>query len=807
MAQLTLQQAIELAMQMYGSGKFADAEQLCRQIIVVNPAHGDALQLLGVLARHAGRNDIAADLLRQAVSMAPRSASAQFNLGSALRVLQKLEDAVAAYRQAIAIEPGFAEAWCGLGMALREQKNFHESVAAYEHAVGIKPDFAEAYVNLGNARRELKQIDEAIAAYGRAIALQPRTAQAHAGLAAALADKGLHDQVIAACRRGIGIGPALPETCFILGNALKLSGRLDDAVAAYRQAIAMNPGYATALNGLGTALKERGDVADAIAAFRTAIAVAPEDAEAWHNLGSALLDNGQSEEAIIACRKAVMLDPNSAEALSNLGCALCEKAQYDDALAALRRAIALKPFLAVAHSNLGNVLKNQGRIEESVIASREAVRLEPFNSRFHSSLLFSLHHHPGLDAREIAEEHRRWNLQHALPLEKFTAQHSNDPQPDRRLRVGYVSPDFRAHVVGRNILPLFRRHDHGQFEIVCYSGVAKPDAMTTEFRTCADLWRDVAGMDDGKLAVLIAEDCIDILVDLSLHTTDNRLLVFARKPAPVQVTFAGYPASTGLTAIDHRLSDPCLDPSGGDDSVHSEKTIRLPGSFWCFDPLEHADLCPNPLPAISNGFVTFGCLNNFSKINDPLLSRWAKVLRQVANSRLLLLAAEGSHRRRTAELFGREGVDPSRIEFADPRPPREYLQLYHRFDIGLDSFPYTGHTTSLDSLWMGVPVVTLVGQTTVSRAGWSQLSNLGLTELAAHDEQAFLKIAVKLALDPSRMAQLRSTLRRRMEQSPLMDALKWTRGIEAAYRQIWRSWRKHSNFRTPAEFRSSNLLS
>jgi predicted O-linked N-acetylglucosamine transferase (SPINDLY family) len=264
----------------------------------------------------------------------------------------------------------------------------------------------------------------------------------------------------------------------------------------------------------------------------------------------------------------------------------------------------------------------------------------------------------------------------------------------------------------------------------------------------------------------------------------------------VQVTFAGYPGSTGLSAIDYRLSDPYLDQPGMDETIYSEKTIRLPDSFWCYDPLDCGDIPVSPLPALSlskglesaDGVITFGCLNNFCKINDGVLTLWAAVLRQVKGSRLLLRAQPGSHRQRTVDRLSQDGIDPGRIEFVGHLPRRRYLELYHRIDLGLDSFPYNGHSTSLDSFWMGVPVVTLVGQRAVARAGWCQLSNLKLTELAADTPEQFVRIAVELALDLPRLAALRSTLRQRMERSPLMDAPKFARSIEASYRQMWRAW-------------------
>jgi protein O-GlcNAc transferase len=314
------------------------------------------------------------------------------------------------------------------------------------------------------------------------------------------------------------------------------------------------------------------------------------------------------------------------------------------------------------------------------------------------------------------------------------------------------------------------------------------DARTRQLRACTDQWRTIAGLRDQQVADQIRQARIDILLDLTLHMANNRLRVFARKPAPVQATFAGYPGSTGLSAIDYRLSDPYLDPPGMDESVYSEHTIRLPDSFWCYAPLEGREIPVNSLPALESGVVTFGCLNNFCKINESVLALWARVLRKVEGSRLLLLAPENDHRRRTANWLRQEGIDSQRVEFVPRQSRLQYLGVYHRIDLGLDSFPYNGHTTSLDSFWMGVPVVTLVGQTAVSRAGWSQLSNLGLRDLAAQTPEQFVQIAADLANDLPRLAELRRTLRQRMEASPLADAPRFARSIEAAYRQMWRQW-------------------
>ena len=352
-------------------------------------------------------------------------------------------------------------------------------------------------------------------------------------------------------------------------------------------------------------------------------------------------------------------------------------------------------------------------------------------------------------------------------------------------------------MVGRNLLPLFQRHDPRSFEIFCYSGVARPDKLTDEFRRHARHWRLTVGVSDEAFSDKIRRDGVDILVDLTQHLAGNRLPVFARQPAPAQVSFAGYPESAGVEAIEHRITDRYLEARVAKERPGEKERVHLIDSFWCYDPCG-AEVEVNPLPALEGKAVTFGSLGNFAKVNEPVLKLWARVLVAVKDSHLLMWSPAGSHRARTLEILRNEGVEARRVEFVAFLPRRKYLELYHRLDVVLDTFPYNGHTTSLDALWMGVPVVSLAGKTPVSRAGLSQLTNLGLPELVARSEEAYLKIAVELAGDFPRLTELRSTLRDRMKNSVLMDAPRFARQVEQAYREIWRAWRHEQKSSVPS---------
>ncbi len=570
--------------------------------------------------------------------------------------------------------------------------------------------------------------------------------------------------------------------------ALHRDGKLADAENLYRQILHRQPDHAGALHFMGVMHHQRGQNQVALDFMQRSIQLAPNISAAHCNLGLVFQALGRRDEALAGYQRSISLGPQNPEAYCNIGSLLTDMGRLDEALTACQTALGQRPNYSKAYACLGNVLKDMGRIDEAVEAYRKAHAAEPASASTHSSLVYALHFHPAYDPPAIAAEHRLWNQQHALPLLPTNLSYPNSRDPHRRLRVGYVSPNFREHVIGQNMMPLFANHDRSAFEITCYSQVARPDSSTAEFKRHSDHWREIHGMDDAQLAQQIRDDQIDILVDLTMHLADSRLLAFARKPAPVQITFAAYPGSTGLSAIDYRLSDPYLDPPGMDESIYTERTVRLPDSFWCYDPLSRRDIAVGPLPAVKNGMITFGCLNNFAKVNQQVTALWARVLQKIPGCQMMIICWAGSARDRVLNVFRANDVDPGRIIFTSRLPRRDYLETYNQIDIGLDTFPYNGHTTSLDSFWMGVPVVTLVGNTIVSRAGWCQLSNLGLTELAANDADQFVQIASSLAADVARLETLRAGLRHRMERSPLMDGVRFARHIEAAYRQMWNDW-------------------
>lgn len=497
------------------------------------------------------------------------------------------------------------------------------------------------------------------------------------------------------------------------------------------------------------------------------------------------LRGGRRAEAAELLRAAVRLDPRRAAVHYRLGCALDDSGEIDAAGAAFALAAQLAPDFADAHFALSHTLERLGRLEDAIAANRRALALDPGCVAFHNSLVYRLHH--VADREALREELRRWSERHAGPLSAQWQAHAHSRDPERPLKIGYVSNYFREHATAFFLHPLLAHHDRKRFQVVAYSGTKSGDEVTGRFRTLVQDWREIATWDDARVAAAVREDRIDILVDGIMHMAGCRLLVFARKPAPVQVTWVAYPGSTGLEAIDYRISDRHLDPAEEDDRYYAEKTVRLPDSFWCYDPLTTAGPV-GPLPAAATGHFTFGCLNELRKVNEPTLEMWARVLRSVAGSRLLLLAPPGAARRAVGAIFEQHGVAPSRIEFVGSRARADYLALYHRVDLALAPFPFCGHTTICDALWMGVPTVTLTGNTPVSRGGKSLLHAAGLPQFVAASAEDYVRIAAETADNLAALATLRAGLRRQMEASRLMDGPRFAANMEAAYRAMWRRW-------------------
>ena len=661
-------------------------------------------------------------------------------------------------------------AFVGAGQ-LREASSLYAAVRRNQ------PTTPDVLVVAASMASMLKNDGDSAVFISQAIAIEPELANPHAREGLLQYVLGNPSGAIAAYRRADLTSPLNLNR---LATALLETGQLDESIGVLQRAIALKPDHVDALNNLGIALRQLQRFDESASVLSRAIAFKPDLVVAINNLGNTFEQAGRLNDALAMYERAVALQPNLAECHNNLGNALVRVNRFEDSLREYQRAVELNPNLADALINCGNALKETGDWDGAMRLYQRAAQVKP-GSWTASNYLISLYYLPQMTPDAVLAEHRRWAA--SLPTVAPIAP-PNDFDPNRRLRIGFISGDFRHHVVGYNLLPLFDHLDRANFEYFAYSASPLHDELTDRFRGNVDHWRPIHAMNDEQAARLIANDRIDILMDLSLHTGFNRLGIFNYRPAPLAGTFAGYPGTTGLSQIDFRLSDPQLDPPGLTEDFYAERTVRLPSSFWCYRPaLDSPEV--NALPALTNGFITFGYLGNFCKINPPVLALGAQVMNRTPRSRLMMISCPGPHRQHVARFMSQFGISADRIEFTDRQAQRQYLRLYNRIDLSLDTFPYNSHTTGLDALWMGVPLVTKVGPWAIGRAGFSHLTNVGLPELAAKDDHDFLETAAKLASDMPRLMELRSKLRQRLQASPLMEESGWAAGILNALRGLW----------------------
>jgi predicted O-linked N-acetylglucosamine transferase (SPINDLY family) len=589
---------------------------------------------------------------------------------------------------------------------------------------------------------------------------------------------------------GIDTAPAASAADLHLGRgeALRAAGKPLEAVAEFQAALELEPNLAEAHHQLGNAWKSLRRFREAAASLRAAALLEPRNAVVWLNLGVACLELRRHAEAVDCFARAIRIEPRRPEAHNILGHGLLCLGRCEDAKRALGEALRLRPGYPAAHDNLGRVLKAQGRSAEALAQHRAALEGRP-NPATHSNLLYSLNFPADIAPGDIAAEHFQWAERYAEPLRAAWKPRPRRADPSRPLRVGYVSPDLIHHSVAYFLEPVLAAHDGERFEVTCYSDAALPDAFTARLRSLCGRWRDIAGESDERVADIVREDGIDILVDLAGHTAHNRLLVFARKPAPVQVTWLGYPNTTGLRSIDYRLTEAVSDPPGLTEPWHSEELFRLPGPFSCYGPPAESPAVA-PLPALRSRSVTFGCFNHLAKVTPAMIALWSRILAEAEDSRLYLRSRGLSDRETSARIragFAENGVNPNRVELdGSELSVADHLGAYRKVDIGLDTFPYNGTTTTCEALWMGVPVVTLAGRTHVSRVGVSLLTHLGSPEWAASTPDDYVRRCLDLAADLPRLAAIREGLRERLRSGPLCDGPGFTRRLEEAFQAMWR---------------------
>lgn len=574
-----------------------------------------------------------------------------------------------------------------------------------------------------------------------------------------------------------------------LGTALSGLGHHEEAIGAFQKALAMQPDYAPAHNNIGAALRPAGRLDEAAAHYSRAVELAPDNAEAWANYANVLMDLNRIEDAGDAARKATALCPDYAVGHNNLGTVSQRQGQYGAAETSFRRALEISPDYADALSNLGEVLKETGRAAEALEYYQRSVDLSPDEPAMGSNMLLAMCA-AELPPDEIADAHRAWGTR----LETGDTENTfagRDRSPDRRLRIGYVSPDYRRHSVTYFLDPIFAHHDRDTVEVFAYANMAEPgDAVTERLKGHAGHWRNIFGMDDMAFAQLVSTDQIDILVDLAGHTRANRLAAFAVRAAPIQMSYLGYPATTGLTRVDWRLADGWTDPIGVTEAFHTEHLARIDGGFLCYRPDDDAPAVAPP-PALVSGQITFGSFNNLAKVTPGVVETWAAVLNAVPGSRLMVKAkslGDADTAGRLTAAFQARGIEAARLKLVGWITEGNPLAAYGQIDIGLDTFPYNGTTTTCEALWMGVPVITLGGTWHAARVGVSLLSKISLSDCIATDTGDYVTKATSLAAKLDSLTELRTGMRDRVLRGGLTDGAAFTQSLEATYREAWRTW-------------------
>jgi len=639
-----------------------------------------------------------------------------------------------------------------LSAVLHRQGRYQEALAAADDALRLDPDIADGHTARGLNLERLGWLDSALAAFERALEIEPDSARGH-------------------LNRGV---------------VLQRQGRLSEARAAYERAVRIEPQYALGHCNLGVVLQRQGQLQQAFEAFGRAARLRPNLPQAQIGRGAILQTWGRADEALAAYDAAVRAAPHLAAAHLNRGAALERLGRSTEAVAAYGEAIRIEPGLAQAYGNRANALADQGRFAEALADYGQALRLAPDHAEAQGNRLFCLHYDPGQSDETVLETHRAWGVWQQRPV----GPHENPRQRDKTLRVGLVSSDLGRHPVGYLVMPLLAAADRSEIEFVCYSGRIQDDDLTDRIKSFASGWRSTRDVTTEALAQQVRADGIDILIDLAGHTAGNRLPLFALKPAPVQMSWIGYPYTTGLAAIDYLLMDAATVPPGAERGF-VEQVIRLPETRLCYAPPEYAQSC-GPPPVLANGRFTFGSFNNLAKVTPEVVRLWARVLEVVPGARLVLKwrsLADRDTRARYAGWFAQHGIHASRLELRAASPHARMLAEYADLDVALDPFPYSGGLTSLEALWQGVPVITLGGGTRpVSRQTCALLRALGRREWIAADPDDYVRIGARLAGDPRFLAEQRRDQRARMAHSPLCDGPHFARRFEAALRAAWHAW-------------------
>ncbi|GAB4833345.1 hypothetical protein Ancab_031589 [Ancistrocladus abbreviatus] len=784
--------------------KYVEALALYERVLEKDRENVEALIGKGVCLQTQNMGRLAFDCFSEAIRLEPHNACALTHCGILYKEEARLVDAAESYQKALSADPSYKPAAeclaivvTDIGTSLKLAGNTQEGIQKYYEALKIDPHYAPAYYNLGVVYSEMLQYDLALTCYEKAVLERPMYAEAYCNMGVIYKNRGDLEAAIACYERCLAVSPnfeiaknnmaiALTD----LGTKVKLDGHIDQGVAYYKKALSYNWRYADAMYNLGVAYGEMLKFDMAIVFYELAFHFNPHCAEACNNLGVIYKDRENLDKAVECYQMALSINPNFSQSLNNLGVVYTVQGKMDAAASMIEKAIIANPTYAEAYNNLGVLYRDAGDISRAIEAYEHCLKIDPDSRNAGQNRLLAMNYiNEGHDDK-LYDAHRDWGRRFMRLYPQYTSW-DNPKEPERSLIIGYVSPDFFTHSVSYFIEAPLSHHDPTNYKVVVYSAVVKADAKTIRFREKVikkgGKWRDIYGVDEKKVANMVREDRVDILVELTGHTANNKLGMMACRPAPVQVTWIGYPNTTGLPTIDYRITDTLADPPDTSQK-HVEELVRLPECFLCYTPSPEAGPV-SPAPALANGFITFGSFNNLAKITPKVLQVWARIFCAVPNSRLVVKCKPfscDSIRHRFLSTLEQLGVEPVRVDLLPLiLLNHDHMQAYTLMDISLDTFPYAGTTTTCESLYMGVPCVTMQGRVHAHNVGVSLLNKIGLGHLVAKTEDEYVQLALQLASDLTSLSKLKMSLRDLMLKSPVCDGSSFTRSLESAYRLMW----------------------
>lgn len=789
--------------------KFVDALSLYESVLEKDGGNVEAHIGKGICLQLQNMGRLALDSFLDAIRLDPQNVCALTHCGILYKDEGRLVEAAESYQKALKVDPSYKPAaeclaivLTDLGTSLKLSGNTQEGIQKYYEALKVDSHYAPAYYNLGVVYSEMMQYDTALSFYEKAALERPMYAEAYCNMGVIYKNRGDMEAAIACYERCLAVSPnfeiaknnmaiALTD----LGTKVKLEGNINQGVEYYKKALYYNWHYADAMYNLGVAYGEMLKFEMAIVFYELAFHFNPHCAEACNNLGVIYKDRDNLDKAVECYQLALSIKPNFSQSLNNLGVVYTVQGKMDAALSMIEKAIIANPTYAEAYNNLGVLYRDAGNISMAIKAYEQCLEIDPDSRNAGQNRLLAMNYiHEGHDDK-LYEAHRDWGRRFMRLYSQYTSW-DNPKDPERPLVIGYVSPDYFTHSVSYFVEAPLVYHDYANYKVIVYSAVVKADAKTNKFREKVlkkgGIWKDIYGIDEKKVASMVREDKVDILVELTGHTANNKLGMMACRPAPVQVTWIGYPNTTGLPTIDYRITDLLADPPDSKQK-HVEELVRLPECFLCYTPSPEAGpICPTP--ALSNGFITFGSFNNLAKITPKVLQVWARILCAVPNSRLVVKCKPfccDSVRQRFLTTLEQLGLESLRVDLLPLiLLNHDHMQAYSLMDISLDTFPYAGTTTTCESLYMGVPCVTMAGAVHAHNVGVSLLSKVGLEHLIAKNEDEYVELALQLASDITALSNLRTSLRDLMSKSPLCDGLNFTLGLEATYRNMWRRYCK-----------------